>query len=127
VAVATFNAGGGFSTMLPAPWYQTNGSFTSQYVHSGAGPPGDTYNGSNRGFPDLSAFGLNIAIIYEGEGKHQEEVGARLPEEALLRLTELPIEGVTPSEWRGLQTVIPAGRQVMASQPSLLIPHAAAV
>ena len=64
-------SGGGFSSVFTAPSWQK--ASVSSYAARCAASPGCTlppssyYNGSNRGIPDVSAFGGQFAITYEGE------------------------------------------------------------
>jgi tripeptidyl-peptidase-1 len=59
--VCSYTSGGGFSNFSPMPSWQTNA--VKQYLTSGVVlPPSYFYNATNRGFPDVSAQGYNIAI-----------------------------------------------------------------
>jgi tripeptidyl-peptidase-1 len=58
---ALITTGGGFSTYLPQPSYQTK--VVSAYLNSGVAlPPSWAYNSTNRGFPDVSALGHNYIV-----------------------------------------------------------------
>jgi len=62
---AGFDSGGGFSFYIPTPSYQKNA--LSKYLHSGVQfPSKNTWNSSNRGFPDVALCGGQIATIAGG-------------------------------------------------------------
>lgn len=66
-AVSSFGSGGGFSNVFALPSYQTElvGVYNQNYAPS-YGP--NVYNdtGVARGFPDVSAIGLNVATVFNG-------------------------------------------------------------
>jgi len=58
---ASFSGGGGFSMYQPMPDYQR--SVVETYLASGVTlPPPVTFNGSNRGYPDVSFLGHNFVV-----------------------------------------------------------------
>jgi tripeptidyl-peptidase-1 len=62
-----FTSGGGFSNFFARPSYQDEA--VKSYFGKNApasNPPTNVYNMTGRGFPDVSANGLNIVIIYVG-------------------------------------------------------------
>jgi len=62
---AQFDSGGGFSFYVPIPAYQK--AAVEQYIKSGVKlPPKNTWNSSNRAFPDVALCGGNIAVIDGG-------------------------------------------------------------
>ena len=65
---ADFGSGGGFSDIFPLPSYQANAvrSWASKYAPK---YPAGTYNdsGNARGFPDVSAQGVNFQIVWKGD------------------------------------------------------------
>ncbi|CAN0360739.1 unnamed protein product, partial [Discosporangium mesarthrocarpum] len=60
-----YDGGGGFSKFFPSPDYQS--AHTAAYVASDLGPPVDTFNTTNRGYPDIAASGHNFAVVIGGE------------------------------------------------------------
>merc|ERR1712039_53129 len=65
--VAGFTSGGGFSTYVAAPSYQT--SVVNAYLNSGVElPPSSYYNAPNRGYPDVAAAGNNFAVYLNSYG-----------------------------------------------------------
>merc|ERR1712032_130210 len=65
--VAGFTSGGGFSTYVAAPSYQT--SVVNAYLNSGVElPPSSYYNASNRGYPDVAAAGNNFGVYLNSYG-----------------------------------------------------------
>jgi len=62
---AGFDSGGGFSFYVPIPTYQQ--AAVQKYINSGVKlPPKNTWNSSNRAFPDVALCGGNIAVIDGG-------------------------------------------------------------
>jgi len=62
---ALITSGGGFSDVSPVPSYQS--AVVNAYFASGVTlPPADTFNKSNRGFPDVAALGHNYLINAAG-------------------------------------------------------------
>jgi len=61
---AAITSGGGFSEFDARPWYQTDA--VSGYLNNAANdlPPSNKYLASNRGYPDVAAFGHNFPICY---------------------------------------------------------------
>jgi tripeptidyl-peptidase-1 len=59
-----FTSGGGFSRYASQPAYQQ--AAVEAYMKSVALPPASKFNGSNRGYPDVSSIGQNIPIVYSG-------------------------------------------------------------
>ncbi|PSK33926.1 Protease KEX1 [Elsinoe australis] len=66
-AVSSFGSGGGFSNIFEAPAYQADvvAAFQSQYGPD-YGPNVYNNTGKARGFPDVSAIGLNVATVFNG-------------------------------------------------------------
>lgn len=59
----SFYSGGGISNIFPRPSWQSDA--VSNYLEKYAPKYGDTvFNSSGRGFPDVSAIGLNVATVY---------------------------------------------------------------
>ncbi|KAL9115804.1 MAG: hypothetical protein Q9227_000172 [Pyrenula ochraceoflavens] len=60
-----FYSGGGFANYFETPSYQSDAvsNFLIRYAPD-YGP--NVYNSSGRGFPDLSAIGLNVATVFNG-------------------------------------------------------------
>lgn len=58
------DGGGGFSDVFPMPDYQQDA--VRAYLSSGEAPSSKDYNKSGRAYPDVAAFSVNFAIIYEG-------------------------------------------------------------
>jgi len=66
---ALITSGGGFSNYVSLPAYQAN--FVNSYLKSGVKlPPSNTFNMSNRAYPDVSGLGHNF-LIYVGGGWEQ--------------------------------------------------------
>mmetsp|Transcript_30096 Transcript_30096/g.84067 ORF Transcript_30096/g.84067 Transcript_30096/m.84067 type:complete len:603 (+) Transcript_30096:104-1912(+) len=62
---ALITTGGGFSTFIAQPQYQSD--VVNTYVSTNNNlPPADAFNASKRGFPDVSAVGHNYLIQYAG-------------------------------------------------------------
>ena len=60
-----FTSGGGFSNVFARPDYQQTA--VTNFLSNVAGlPPSSTYNGTGRGFPDVSANGYAIANFQSG-------------------------------------------------------------
>jgi len=57
--------GGGFSTVFDAPDYQKDAISNYKKIATNLPPSGD-YNGSGRGYPDISALGHNYPIVDGG-------------------------------------------------------------
>eukprot|EP00904_Undaria_pinnatifida_P000763 jgi/Undpi1/10688/HiC_scaffold_29.g13136.m1 len=72
-----FDGGGGFSTEFTAPQYQT--AHLEAYVGTDAAPPADTFNSSNRGFPDVSAAGHNFVLVVQGKVQQAGGTSASAP------------------------------------------------
>jgi len=64
-----FNPGGGFSSVIPRPWYQIEyNSVVSTYLNNeNLLPPSGTFNSSNRGYPDLALYGQDVIIVADGQ------------------------------------------------------------
>ena len=61
-----FNPGGGFSSVIPRPWYQME--YVATYLNDPTLlPPSGTFNSSNRAFPDLALYGQDVAIVVDGQ------------------------------------------------------------
>ncbi|KAF4555101.1 Pro-kumamolisin activation domain-containing protein 1 [Elsinoe fawcettii] len=67
-AVSSFGSGGGFSNIFPAPSYQAQvvADFQATYGPN-YGPNVYNATGRARGFPDVSAIGLNVATVFDGQ------------------------------------------------------------
>lgn len=59
-----YSTSGGFSTLFAAPSYQL--SQVSSYIKGLNSTYAGLYNVSGRGFPDVSALGVNYAIVHQG-------------------------------------------------------------
>jgi len=59
-----FASGGGFSNVSPTPAYQAVA--VKNYLSGGSLPPASYYNGTSRGYPDVSSFGSNVMIYESG-------------------------------------------------------------
>jgi len=65
--VAGFTSGGGFSTYIPMPSYQTDA--VNAYLTSGVAlPPSSYFNSTHRGYPDIAAMGNNFAVYLNSYG-----------------------------------------------------------
>ncbi|KAI0058592.1 family S53 protease [Artomyces pyxidatus] len=66
--VAAYFSAGGFSNYFPRPWYQDSAvsGYLSQLGHTYKG----RYNSSGRGYPDVSALGENLKLVYTGMNVH---------------------------------------------------------
>ena len=60
------DGGGGFSDTFPMPDYQKE--VVEAYLKSGKAPPTKYFNSSGRAYPDVSAFAVDFAIVFQGEG-----------------------------------------------------------
>ncbi|GJJ05834.1 hypothetical protein Clacol_000021 [Clathrus columnatus] len=67
--VAYTFSGGGFSTIFPRPSYQDNA--VKSYLDKIGSTNEGKFNSSNRGFPDVAAYGLNLWGVEDGEGSFQ--------------------------------------------------------
>jgi tripeptidyl-peptidase-1 len=78
-----YYSGGGFSNYWPAPDYQE--STLQSYFNNTPPPYGNTfygtpyYNASGRGYPDVSALGLNILLYVEGQPAFVSGTSASAP------------------------------------------------
>ncbi|KAF2667833.1 subtilisin-like protein [Microthyrium microscopicum] len=63
-----YSSGGGFSNVFARPSYQDDAvlSYFGENTPS-IRPPATLYNATGRGFPDVSANGLNVMTIYKGK------------------------------------------------------------
>jgi len=61
---ALITSGGGFSTYIAQPSYQT--AVVNQYLQTSELPPSTEFNASNRAFPDVAGLGHNYIITYSG-------------------------------------------------------------
>jgi tripeptidyl-peptidase I len=64
VEVGISFSGGGFSTHFARPSYQD--ALVSQFLSTPPLPPASFFNASNRGYPDVCAYGWNYEIIENG-------------------------------------------------------------
>uniref|UniRef100_A0A6A7FSM4 Physaropepsin n=1 Tax=Hirondellea gigas TaxID=1518452 RepID=A0A6A7FSM4_9CRUS len=60
-----FTSGGGFSEYAKRPKYQEE--FVKTYLQNSELPPKTYFNTEGRGYPDISALGDSILVIFEGE------------------------------------------------------------
>ncbi|TFY80897.1 hypothetical protein EWM64_g3115 [Hericium alpestre] len=65
--VAAQHSSGGFSNYFATPFYQT--SAASTFLKQLDGAYNGIFNGSGRGFPDVSAQGANMAFVYRQQQK----------------------------------------------------------
>lgn len=71
-------SGGGFSDVFPSPSYQYNA--VSNYLKSHAPKYGaSVFNSSGRGYPDVSALGLNLATVRNGAAQPVGGTSASAP------------------------------------------------
>ncbi|KAG5181952.1 peptidase S8/S53 domain-containing protein [Tribonema minus] len=59
-----FDGGGGFSEYFAAPAWQQ--AAVAEYLNSGAAPDLQTFNWSNRAYPDLALAGHNYVVVVDG-------------------------------------------------------------
>ena len=60
-------SGGGFSTIITQPSYQTDAvNYYFQQAAASASPPLGGYNANGRGYPDISLIGVNYQIFIDG-------------------------------------------------------------
>eukprot|EP00931_Biecheleriopsis_adriatica_P049177 TRINITY_DN28438_c0_g1_i1.p1 TRINITY_DN28438_c0_g1~~TRINITY_DN28438_c0_g1_i1.p1 ORF type:complete len:771 (-),score=102.08 TRINITY_DN28438_c0_g1_i1:21-2333(-) len=63
---AMITGGGGFSDRFPRPFYQ-NEAVDEYLMNPGLGLNTSLFNASGRAYPDISAIGQNIPIVFEGQ------------------------------------------------------------
>jgi subtilase family serine protease len=62
--------GGGFSAYSPRPEWQNDVVKTYLENNKNVLPPTNTFNASNRAYPDVSAIGHNVLVYLKGTGSH---------------------------------------------------------
>ncbi|OKL62622.1 hypothetical protein UA08_01245 [Talaromyces atroroseus] len=73
-----FTSGGGFSNIFPRPDYQDTA--VPNYLETNTQlPASSTYNQSGRGFPDVSANGLNFPVYVFGDASVESGTSASTP------------------------------------------------
>jgi len=60
-----YSSSGGFSRHFPIPAYQK--SQVTSYIEGLGSTYEGLYNASGRGFPDVSALGVNLTMVWKGE------------------------------------------------------------
>jgi tripeptidyl-peptidase-1 len=123
-----FTSGGGFSNFFARPSYQDDA--VKSYFGKNAPaiiPSKKLYNASGRGFPDVSANGLNTVVIYEGQQTESGGTSASAPifasiinliNEERLKANKSPVGFLNPTLYQH-----PEVFNDVSSPPPLLLFH----